>query len=130
MKQITRITAMLTLVALLGAVPSAFAQENTFREVFQDAFYGGAAGTLVGLALTAFTKRPGDHMENLAYGAAAGVLVGAGYGVAKSARALAELDNGRVRIAVPRIVPDLVESPASHQTVVTWRADILRGTFH
>ena len=130
MKRIARIIALLTLVALLGAVPSAFAQENAFREVFQDAFYGGAAGALVGLALTAFTKRPIDHRENVAFGAAAGVLVGAGYGVAKSARALAELDNGRVRIGMPKIVPDLVESPANRQTVICWRADILRGTFH
>ena len=130
MTRITRIIAMLTIGILLSVTTSALAQENAFREVFQDAFYGGAAGTLVGLALTAFTKKPGDHMENLAYGAAGGVLVGAGYGLAKSARALAELDRGRVRIAVPRIIPDMVESQVTHQTVVTWRADILRGTFN
>ncbi len=130
MKQITRIISLLTLIALLSAATSSFAQENAFREVFQDAFYGGAAGALVGLALTAFTKRPADHMVNLAYGAAGGVLVGAGYGVAKSARALAELDNGRVRIAVPRVMPDVTEYPATRQTIITWRADILRGTFN
>lgn len=130
MKRITRILSLLMFVTLLGAVPSAFAQENTFREIFQDAFYGGAAGALVGLALTAFTKKPADHMENLAYGGAAGVLVGTGYGVAKSTRALAELHNGRIRMAIPRIVPDLAESSATHQTIITWRADILRGTFN
>ena len=130
MKRIARIISLLTIITLLSAATSALAQENAFREVFQDAFYGGAAGALVGLALAAFAKRPADHMDNLAYGAAGGVLVGAGYGVAKSARALAEIDKGRVRIAVPRIVPDLVESPATRQTAITWRADILRGTFN
>lgn len=131
MRRISRIITLLTIVALLGTASSAVAEENAFREVFLDAFYGGAAGSLVGLAVAAFAKRSADHMENLAYGAAAGVLVGAGYGLAKSARAFAEIDNkGGVRIALPRIMPDLVESPATRQTAITWRADILRGTFN
>ncbi|HEX9078701.1 MAG TPA: hypothetical protein VF795_03865 [Desulfuromonadaceae bacterium] len=129
MKPLARVISLLTIVALLGGATSSFAQENTFREVFLDAFYGGAAGALVGLAVAAFAKRPADHLDNLGYGAAAGVLVGAGYGVAQSARALAELDNGRVRIAMPRVLPDVTEYPATRQTIVTWRADILRGTF-
>ncbi|HEY4744215.1 MAG TPA: hypothetical protein VIH45_06115 [Desulfuromonadaceae bacterium] len=130
MNRIARIISLLTLVSLLSAAPAAFAEENAFREIFLDAFYGGAAGTLVGLALTAFTKKPADHMENLGYGAAAGVVVGAGYGVAKSSRAFAEIGKGGVRIAVPRIMPDLVESPTTRQSTITWKADILRGTFY
>ena len=130
MKQIARPIVLLTLMALLATAATTCAEENAFRETFKDAFYGGAAGTLVGLALTAFTKKPADHMDYLAYGAAGGVLAGAAYGVAKSARSLAEIENGKVKFAVPRIMPDLTESPASHQTIITWRADLLRGTFN
>ena len=130
MKRIVRFIAALTLMALLVTATTACAEENAFRETLKDAFYGGAAGTLVGLALTAFTKKPADHMDYLAYGAAGGVLAGAAYGVAKSARSLAEIENGKVKFAVPRIMPDLTESPASHQTVITWRADLLHGTFN
>jgi len=129
MKRITRIIALLTVISMLAASTSAFAEDNAFKEVFQDAFFGGAAGTLVGLALTAFTKKPADHLDNLAYGAAVGILAGATYGLAKSARSLAELDKGRVRIAMPTIIPDLSESPVTRQTMITWRANILRGTF-
>jgi hypothetical protein len=117
-------------MSFLTTATAAFASDNTFREIFQDAFYGGAVGTLVGAALLAFTKKPADHLDYMAYGAASGVLVGAAFGVTKSARSLAELDNGRVRIAMPTIIPDLVESPVTRQTTITWRADLLRGTFN
>lgn len=130
MKRITRIISLLTIISLLSSVTSAFADDNAFREVFRDAFYGGAAGALVGAALMAFTKKPADHLDYLAYGAASGILAGAAYGVAKSARALAEINNGKVRIAMPTVIPDLVESPVTRQTTITWRADILRGTFN
>lgn len=130
MKRITRIISLLTIISLLGSATSVFADDNAFREVFQDAFYGGAAGALVGAALMAFTKKPADHLDYMAYGAASGILAGAAYGVAKSARALAEINNGRVRIAMPTVTPDLVESPVTRQTSITWRADILRGTFN
>jgi uncharacterized membrane protein YebE (DUF533 family) len=130
MKRIAHTISLLTLLALLITSATACAEENAFQETFKDAVYGGAVGTLVGLALTAFAKRPADHMDNLAYGAAGGILAGTAYGVTKSARALAELNNGKVRIAVPRIMPDVAESQSTHQTVVTWRADILRGTFY
>ncbi|HEY3307689.1 MAG TPA: hypothetical protein VGJ93_04485 [Desulfuromonadaceae bacterium] len=130
MQKIKRVACLITLMSFLTTATAAFASDNTFREIFQDAFYGGAVGTLVGAALLAFTKKPADHLDYMAYGAASGVLVGAAFGVTKSARSLAELDNGRVRIAMPTIIPDLVESPVTRQTTITWRADLLRGTFN
>ena len=130
MKRMNRIICLMTLVSIFTTATASFASDNTLREVFQDAFYGGAIGTLVGAALLAFTKKPANHLENIGYGAAVGVLFGTAYGVTKSARSLAEIDNGRVRIAMPTIIPDLVESSATRQTTITWRAEILRGTFN
>ena len=131
MKRFKKIIALMTLVATLGASTSAFAvDENAFRETFSSAFYGGAVGALVGAALMVFTKKPADHLDYMGFGAAAGVLAGTVYGVAKSSRALASIDNGNFRIAMPTIIPDLAESPVTKQTVVSFRADILRGTFN
>jgi uncharacterized membrane protein YebE (DUF533 family) len=130
MKQSKKIIALITLVSILTASTSAFADDNAFRDTFESAFYGAAVGALVGAALLAFTKKPVDHLDYMGMGAAAGVLAGAAYGVAKSTRALASIDNGSVRIAMPTIIPDLVESPVTKQTYVSWRADILRGTFN
>lgn len=129
MKRLSRLVSIVLLAALISA-PCAHAGESQLREVFQDAFYGGAIGTLVGAALMAFTKKPADHLEYMAYGAASGVLAGTAYGVAKTSRSLASIENGKVRIAVPTIMPDVIESPVSKQTIVSWRADIVRGTFN
>jgi len=130
MKRFNRLIAVMTLVSMLGGVTSAWAEDNAFQTAFESAFYGGALGALVGGALMVFTKKPADHLDYMGYGAAVGVLAGTAYGLAKSSRPLASIENGNLKIAMPTIIPELVESPATRQTTVTWRADILRGTFN
>jgi hypothetical protein len=130
MKQFKKVVAVMTLLSLLSMTSSAFAADNTIKEVFTDAFYGAAIGGLVGGACMVFTKKPADHLNYIAYGAASGVLVGTAYGMAKSARAFAEVENGKVKIAFPTIIPELVASPASGQTRVAWKADLIRGSFN
>ena len=130
MKQLRKLVAVMTLVSLLSTASSAFAGDDALREVFTDAFYGAGIGALIGGAFMIFTKHPEDHFMNFAYGAAAGVLVGTVYGLAKSARAFAEVENGRVKFALPTVTPELVVSPASGQTTVAWKADLIRGTFN
>lgn len=129
MKLVRKFVAVMTLTALMSTSTSAFAADDTVREVFTDAFYGAGIGALIGGALMVFTDKPSDHYKNIAYGAAAGVLAGTAYGLAKSARAFAEVENGRVKVAFPTIVPELVDSPSSGRTVVAWKADLIRGTF-
>lgn len=130
MKKFRKIVAVMTLVSLLTTVTSAFAADETIKEVFTDAFYGAAIGGLIGGALMVFRDKPADHFNYIAYGAATGVLAGTAYGLAKSARAFAEVENGRVKIALPTIIPELVVSPASGRTTVAWKADLIRGTFN
>lgn len=130
MKQFRKLVAVMTLVTLLSSASSAFAADETIREIFTDAFYGAAIGGLVGGAFMVFKTKPLDHLNYIAYGAASGILVGTAYGLAKSARAFAEVENGRVKIALPTVTPELVVSPASGQTTVAWKADLIRGTFN
>ena len=130
MKKLKRLVTVMTMVSLLSTATSAFAADDTIREVFTDAFYGAAIGGLIGGAIMVFKTKPFDHLNYIAYGAASGVLAGTAYGLAKSARAFAEVENGRVKVAFPTIVPELVVSPASGQTTVAWRADLFRGTFN
>jgi hypothetical protein len=129
MKQLQKLVAIMTLAALLSTTSSAFAGDDTLREVFIDAFYGAAIGGLVGGAIMVFEKTPLNHANYIAYGAASGVLVGTVYGLGKSARAFAEVENGRMKVAFPTITPELVASPAG-QTTVAWKADLVRGTFN
>jgi hypothetical protein len=130
MKFFPRLAALLTLCAMFASASVACADDNVFRETFQDAFYGGAVGALVGAAILAFTKKPADHLDYMAYGAATGILAGAAYGLTKSARSLATIENGNVKIAMPTLIPDLVESPSLKQTVICWRANLIHGTFN
>ena len=130
MKKLKRLVAVMTLVSLLSATSSAFAADDTLREVFTDAFYGAAIGGLIGGAIMVFKTKPLDHFNYIAYGAASGILVGTAYGLATSARAFAEVENGRVKVAFPTIIPELVVSPSSGQTTVAWKADLIRGTFN
>lgn len=106
-----------------------FASDNAFKDLFENSLYGGLAGGLVGAALLAFTKRPGNHLDYMIYGAAGGVLVGAAYGLTKSAKSLAELENGKVRFAIPTIIPDIQESNSKGQTALILNAELIRGTF-
>ena len=130
MKLFRKFVAVMTLVSIFSTASSVFAADEPIREVFTDAFYGAAIGGLVGGALMVFTRKPLEHFDRIAYGAASGVLVGTAYGLAKSARAFAEVENGRVKIAFPTITPELIVSPASKQTVVAWKADLIRGSFN
>ena len=129
MKSMARIISLFSCCAMLASAAPAFADDNAFRDVFEDALYGGAAGTLVGAALLAFTRKPANHLDYMGYGAASGVLVGSAYGVVISARSLAQIDHGIIRFAMPTVFPDFSDSPASRQTNITWRASLLRGTF-
>ena len=131
MKRFKNVVVLTTLVAMLGVSSTAFAvDENVFRETFTSAFYGASVGALVGAALMVFTHKPVDNLNYIGFGAAAGVLAGTAYGVARSSRSLASIENGNFKISMPTIIPDLFESPSTKQTVISFRADILRGTFN
>ena len=102
------------------------AAESTFKGIFTDSLYGGLTGSLVGAAVMAFTKKPGDHLDYLGYGAAVGVLTGAAYGIGK---AVVEMDSGRVRFSMPTVVPEIQETNSKGQTPLVFTANLIRGKF-
>lgn len=128
--KLVKLIAAMTMASLLLTATSVFAADDTLKEVFTDSFYGAAIGGLVGGALMVFKSKPLDHLNFIAYGAASGVLAGTAYGLVKSARAFAEVENGRVRIALPTVMPELVSVPGTGRTTVAWKADLFRGTFN
>lgn len=121
------VSMLVTIFAFTWCAPC-FA-ESGMKTVFEDGFYGGLAGTLVGAALLAFTNKPEDHLDYVGYGAAAGTLVGVTFGVFQATRAFAEVDNGKVKFAFPTIVPDVRETNSKGETPVVVMAEIVRGTF-
>lgn len=107
------------------------AAEGALKEVFQDSFYGGLTGALVGAAVMAFTHRPGDHLDYIGYGGAGGVLAGAAIGLISTAKSLAEVDHGKVRFAIPTIIPNIQDpsARAQGQSAYVINAQLLRGNF-
>lgn len=102
------------------------AAETMFKEIAKDSVYGGIAGTLIGAATLAFAHKPGDHLEYMAYGAAAGLVGGATYGYFSS-RALMEVENGKVKFAIPTVMPDKKDSSRTNSVLVT--TQIIKGKF-
>lgn len=105
------------------------AEGGVFRELLEDSLYGALSGTLIGGAFMVFKDRPLEHLEILGYGAAAGVLAGAGYGTYKIGSSLARVENGKVRFAIPAVIPDFVDGTSRRGSSVVISADLVNGTF-
>ncbi len=106
-----------------------FALESAFREIFQDSLYGGLTGSLIGAAVMAFNKRPGNHLDDMGYGAAGGVIAGAALGAVRVAKSLAEMDEqGKVRFAIPLVIPDIHDTSRA-QNALTINTQLLSGKF-
>jgi uncharacterized membrane protein YebE (DUF533 family) len=106
-----------------------FASEDSpSSEIFKDSIIGGLAGGLVGAAMLVFTRKPGHHLEYMAYGAAGGAVAGGAYGLFKSQTSLVEIKDDTVSVDVPLIMPD-VQDKGIRGTTVTIMAELLSGKF-
>lgn len=122
---------IIVLAALLITSLSApcSAADTAFREVFENALYGGLVGTLVGGALLAFTHKPTDHLDYLSIGAASGVLAGVGYTLAIQSKSLVTVENGKVKYALPAIIPEFRQADVKGVSAVMLKAELLSGKF-
>jgi hypothetical protein len=87
------------------------------------------AGTLIGAAVMAFSKRSGEHVDYMGYGAAGGALVGAAVGLTLVNRSLAEVEKGKVKFAIPAIIPDFKDKNAKGESGFVINAELLSGKF-
>lgn len=130
MKNVKRLKVIL--LALLLAASCSFdcfaAEESLSMEIIKDAMIGGLAGGLVGAAVLAATRKPGQHLEYLAYGAAGGAVAGGAVGYFKAQQSLVEINGDKVTFDVPLIMPD-VQEKGSRGTSVTVMAHLVSGTF-
>ncbi len=116
------------LVTVSGNFPCFASEESLSSIVFKDAVIGGVAGGLVGAAVMAFTRKPGQHLEYMAYGTAGGAVAGGAYGLFKSQTSLVAIEGDKISIDVPLIMPDVQEKGA-RGTNVTIMAELISGKF-
>ena len=122
-------TILMTAVLLTTCVVPCSASDSAVRDLFENVFYGGMVGTLVGGSLLAFTRKPADHLNYISVGAATGVLGGVAYSVAKSTRALVSIENGDVKLAMPTVLPELQDNGTKGAASVMLKAELIRGKF-
>ncbi len=101
-----KLVATLIVAVFLGASTPAFAEDNTMRKTFQNAYYGGLVGALIGAAAMVLTDEPEDHWDYIAKGAALGVIGGTAYGLSKDTIMIsaAEVEDGKLKLSVPTVV--------------------------
>ncbi|RQW89272.1 MAG: hypothetical protein EHM79_03820 [Geobacter sp.] len=120
---------LVALVITISGNLSCFASDNSHSsEIFMDAMIGGLAGGLVGAAVLAFTRKPGQHLEYMAYGTAGGAVAGGAYGLFKSQTSLIAIKGDKISIDVPLIMPD-VQEKGTRGTNVTIMAELISGRF-
>jgi hypothetical protein len=89
------IIAVLLIMIFQGA---AFAMETEGDVIFRDSLYGAAIGALLGVAVYAIDAN--DLGEKVGGGVLVGTLGGLFYGLHET-RSLAEIEDGKVKFAVP-----------------------------
>ena len=97
------------------------AAENAFKGVLDDSM-----GSLVGATVMAFANKQVENLDYMAYGAATGVMVGAAYSIGK---ALLVMENGKMKVSIPIVIPDIQDTNSSGKTPVVFMAEVIHGKF-
>ncbi len=100
MRKIIVITLLLSLAHWILPGKAA-TEENTFKVILKDGFYGGLVGALAGGAVLAFKDDPEDHLDFISKGAAIGVIGGVTFGLYQGTRSTVELEKETVTVTLP-----------------------------
>jgi len=119
---------VLLVVAMLAFVPAkASAGDFEVANVMDDALYGAGVGGLVGLGLMLLSTNPTNNWNYLTQGIGVGIIAGAAYGVYRSSRAFAQIEDGQMNLGMPTPQFSLQETPVG--LALTAKADFIAGRF-
>ena len=119
---------VLLVVAMLAFVPAkASAGDYEVANVMDDALYGAGVGGLVGLGLMSLSTNPTNNWNYLTQGIGVGIIAGAAYGVYRSSRAFAQIEDGQMNLGMPTPQFSLQETPVG--LALTAKADFIAGSF-
>jgi len=121
----TLIAMSLMLASMMPA--KAMAADFELEVIFDDAVYGAAIGALIGAGSMLITSKPTDHWNYITNGAGSGIIVGAVYGVATTARAFAEYEDGKLKVAA--VAPTVIVRDTVSGTDLAMQMDLFRARF-
>jgi len=128
-RKIRKIISMITITAILfGSIP-AFAGDDTLLDTLQDSIYGVLIGTLIGGATVPFARKPADHLINIGIGAGVGAIGGAVFGLTKAVKTLVEIEDSRVRFALPTVIPEFEDSPSVSSGKVAFTVGLIHVAY-
>ena len=129
MRQTALIIFLLCHLTMLNAIPAALAEEINYGLTLVNPLFGATDGTLVGQAVIAFNRKPSDDINKLVDAPLPAISFPSG-SIAKTTLGFDWFGKSNIRITMPKIIPSIFESPVTRQTTITWRAEILCGTFN
>ena len=116
------------IAAALALFPvQASAGDYEVSNVMDDALYGAGVGALVGLGLMLLTKKPTDNWDYVSKGLGVGIIAGAAYGVYRSSKAFAQIEDGEIQLGMPSPKFALQDTAKGLDVVVS--ADLIGGRF-
>ncbi len=113
------IKAMIVAGMLVWFPAQASAGDYEVQNVMDDAMYGAGVGAMVGLGLMLLTDKPTDNWNYITRGLGVGIIGGAAYGIFRSSKAFAEVEDGQINLGVPSPEFTLRQTPAGMDLVMT-----------
>ena len=119
---------ILLIASVLAFVPAkASAGDYEVANVMDDALYGAGVGGMVGLGLMLLSTSPTSNWNYLTQGVGVGIIAGAAYGVYRSSRAFAQVEDGQINLGMPSPQFAVQDTPAGLMLVA--RTDLIAGEF-
>ncbi len=104
---------------LLLPAQQASAADYDVQNVMDDAMYGAGVGAMVGLGLMLLTDKPTDNWNYISRGLGIGIIGGAAYGVFRSSKAFAQIEDGNIQLGVPLPEVAFRDTASGLDTIVT-----------
>jgi len=121
------VQAVMIAAALAVAPFQASAANSEVQNLMDDALYGAGVGALVGLGVMLVSTSPTSNWDYVTKGAGAGIILGAAFGLLRSTKALAEVEDGVIHLGVPTPEFALQATNAGYAWAV--KTDLVHGTF-
>ena len=119
---------VLLVAGMLAFVPvKASAGDYEVANVMDDALYGAGVGGLVGLGLMLISTSPTSNWNYVTQGIGVGIIGGAAFGIYRSSRAFAQVEDGQINLGMPSPQFAVQDTPAG--LILVAKTDLIAGQF-
>lgn len=125
MKKIVQ--AVMMTMALAVAPLQASAGNSEVQNVMDDALYGAGVGALVGLGVMLVSSTPSSNWNYVTQGAGVGIIGGAVFGLLRTSKAFAEVEDGVIHLGVP--TPEFALQTTDLGYAWAVKTDLIHGTY-